>query len=96
MKSVLGLDVGGTTIKGGVLDPSTGEILARGARQYDQDVPAEKIHARAADLVVELEETARTYVHRDIGAGQQPSWSTSASGSPRLWPPVCTAALCTA
>lgn len=69
MKSVLGLDVGGTTIKGGVLDPTTGEILARGVRPYDRDVPAAEIHARAADLVVELEATASTSVHRAIGVG---------------------------
>ncbi|MEE2941326.1 MAG: ROK family protein [Planctomycetota bacterium] len=69
MKSVLGLDVGGTTIKGGVLDPTTGEILARGMRPYDQDVPAAEIHARAAALIVELEETARTDAHRVVGVG---------------------------
>lgn len=69
MKSVLGLDVGGTTIKGGVVDPATGQVLARGVRPYDREVPAGEIHARAADLVLELEEVAGTGVHQAIGVG---------------------------
>lgn len=69
MESALGLDVGGTTIKGGVLDPATGDVLARGSRPYDRDVHASEIHRRAADLVLELEEVAGRGSHSTIGVG---------------------------
>lgn len=52
---LVGLDVGGTTLKGGVVDPSTGEVLAFGSRPFAKDVPAVEIWRRAADLVGELE-----------------------------------------
>ena len=55
MTGALGLDVGGTTIKGGVVDVSTGAVLAEGSEPFAKDVPAAEIWARAAQLVHRLE-----------------------------------------
>ncbi len=55
---LIGLDFGGMSIKGGAVDASTGEVLARGMRPFAPDVPAEEIFSRAAELVLELEAAA--------------------------------------
>ncbi|MEZ6015818.1 MAG: ROK family protein [Planctomycetota bacterium] len=50
---LVGLDIGGTSIKGGAIDTG-GEVLARGARDFDPSVPAAEIFARCASLAREL------------------------------------------
>ena len=49
----VGLDVGGTSIKGGAVTEA-GEILARGSRPFSPEVDASEILDRAADLAREL------------------------------------------
>lgn len=52
-RRLVGLDIGGTSIKGGAVSAS-GEILARGSRPFAPDVPAAEIFARCASLAREL------------------------------------------
>jgi len=56
---LIGLDFGGTSIKGGAVQASDGSILARATRPFDPAADAAVIFDRAADLVLELE--------RDLG-----------------------------
>lgn len=51
---LVGLDIGGTSIKGGAIS-AAGQILARGSRSFDPKVPAAEIFARCASLARELE-----------------------------------------
>lgn len=52
-RRLVGLDIGGTSIKGGAVSAS-GKILARGSRPFDPSVPAREIFARCASLAREL------------------------------------------
>jgi len=58
---LVGLDIGGTSIKAGAITPA-GEILARAGRPFDPTVPAAEIHARCASLARELGATDRVGV----------------------------------
>lgn len=68
MNRALGVDVGGTTIKGGVVDVSTGARLVEGSEPFDKGVPADEIWARIAKLVRRLEGEIGTTFPR-IGVG---------------------------
>lgn len=68
MAPLIGLDVGGTTLKGGVVDPATGKVLAFGSRPFAKDVPAAEIWRRAASLVRELE-SASGATFKSVGVG---------------------------
>ena len=56
--AVLGIDVGGTTIKGGVVRVSDGGTLAAGHEPFDRAAPAAEIWGRIAALVRRLEEAS--------------------------------------
>lgn len=53
-RRLVGLDIGGTSIKGGAIS-AHGQTLARGGRPFDRTVPATEIFKRCADLARELE-----------------------------------------
>ncbi len=67
-KPLIGLDFGGTTIKGGAVDSVSGAVLAKASRPFDPAVPAHEICDRAASLVAELESRAGRSAH-PIGVG---------------------------
>ena len=63
----IGLDIGGTTIKGGAVCGATGERVAFAERPFSPSVPAAEIWERAADLVLEVSGSDGTPAR--IGAG---------------------------
>lgn len=66
---LVGLDFGGTTIKGGVIDRGGVEILATGSAPFDQDAPHDEIYRRAADLARSLEAEADAGAAAAVGVG---------------------------
>lgn len=64
----VGLDIGGTTIKGGVIDAALGDELAADAVAFDPEAPSGEIWRRSADLVRTLEARSGARFDR-IGVG---------------------------
>ncbi|MEM1448476.1 MAG: ROK family protein [Planctomycetota bacterium] len=54
--TLVGLDFGGMSIKGGALRAADGEVLATTSRPFDPSAPADEIFDRAAACVRELED----------------------------------------
>ncbi|KQL47192.1 glucokinase [Brevibacillus choshinensis] len=67
MRHVIGLDVGGTTMKGAVLD-ETGRILARGSRETRLHNNLPLLIERMADLIEELQKSVHETVEA-VGVG---------------------------
>lgn len=63
----IGLDIGGTTLKGGAVSGATGERLAFAERPFSPSVPAGEIWRRAAELVLEVSGGATAPMR--VGAG---------------------------
>ncbi|MEL6717046.1 MAG: ROK family protein, partial [Planctomycetota bacterium] len=68
MKRALGIDIGGTTIKGGIVEVEGGARVAEGFVHFDKKIPASAIWGRVAELVERLEDEAGTRFPR-IGVG---------------------------
>ena len=68
MRLALGIDVGGTTIKGGVVSVEDGARVVEGIESFDKDVPAAEIWRRVAALVQRLEGACGQTFQR-IGVG---------------------------
>ncbi|MEO1698261.1 MAG: ROK family protein [Planctomycetota bacterium] len=68
MKRALGIDIGGTTIKGGIVEVDGGARVAEGFVHFDKAVPAAEIWDRVAELVGRLEDEAGESFPR-IGVG---------------------------
>lgn len=66
---LVGLDFGGTTIKGGVIAADGTKPICTGSAPFDQDVPSTEIFARAAKLALELEAEAGLGPAGAIGVG---------------------------
>lgn len=66
---LVGLDFGGTTIKGGVIAADGSRPICTGSAPFDTDVPAAEIYRRAATLALELEEKAGLGPAATVGVG---------------------------
>ena len=66
---LVGLDFGGTTIKGGVILENGTAPVCTGAAPFDAKVPAAEIFARAAELALDLEARAGLGPSFSVGVG---------------------------
>ncbi len=83
MKATVGLDIGGTKIAGGVVDPTDGRIIAEGRRETPAQQPDEIAHA-AAELVAELDAATDATI---VGVGVACAGFVDATGSNVLFAP---------
>lgn len=66
---LVGLDFGGTTIKGGVIRATGGEPICTDFAPFDASAPADEIYRRAAELALRLEEQAGVGAAAAVGVG---------------------------
>lgn len=66
---LVGLDFGGTTIKGGVIRAGGGEPICMDSAPFDSAAPAAEIYRRAAELTLRLEERAELGPAASVGVG---------------------------
>ncbi len=66
---LVGLDFGGTTIKGGVIRANGGDPVCTDFAPFDATAPAEEIYRRAAELALRLEEKAGHGPAKTVGVG---------------------------
>jgi glucokinase len=68
-RPLVGLDFGGTTIKGGVIRASGGSAVCTGSAPFEQSAPADEIYRRAGALALELEAKAGLGPAEGVGVG---------------------------
>ncbi|QDV08833.1 Glucokinase [Planctomycetes bacterium Poly30] len=66
---LMGLDFGGTTIKGGVIRASGGPPVCMDSAPFDEAAPAHEIYRRAAELARRLEDKAGLGPIQGLGVG---------------------------